>query len=261
MVYTSTSIKEIIGRLIRNIKLSDLSLADDMLEWIPEGLDKIGASPSMERCYSPIAIKDYTGKLPSGIQSLYAVIYEGSRLRYGHSIMDPRLDRATRDKEISNQFVFKLDVTSEFHINQGDYEQIRGLDLKGLDYSQHNREFYYIQMDHIKTSFKEDEVVGLYLKRPTDEEGYPLIPDIEWCKEALFWYLMRQMMLGGYKHPDHNINYMFCDTQFVRYARKARNRMNAKSVDREESILRATVRLVPPDNYYSQFHINAEQPL
>lgn len=110
---------------------------------------------------------------------------------------------------------------------------------------------YYIEKDRIKTSFKEGKVCLSYTGFATDADCYPLIPDDISYKEATFWYVYKQMLLGGVHDSSKNgIDYNFADQKWKYYCTQARNDAKYPDIDRYESFMNQWVRLVPRINVH-----------
>ena len=112
---------------------------------------------------------------------------------------------------------------------------------------------YIIDGDYIKTSFGDGKVCLSYMAFPTDSDFYPLIPDDISYKEAMFWYIYKQMLLGGFDKPTNKIDYAFADQKWQYYCTQARNAANFPDIDRYESFMNQWVRLVPDLNRHAVF--------
>lgn len=257
MVYKTVSCKEIIGRLLRRTRTTDSSYMDDLLEWIPEAMDKLKTRQQYFTCYKTLHIKNYSAKLPCGLVWLEAVSYNGFRLREGSSIVHPAsipsLEVGLTNATATTIFVPDTEVAIENHLDV----RISGTDLIALDTSS-NGQYYKIQLDYIQTSFEEGDIVIYYLKRPVDIEGYVLVPDNEDYKEAIFWYLKMMMIEAGYEDPIHQ--WKDCYELFYNvHGPRAITDISYPSVDTIESLKQSTSKLIPPQHYYDDFFINAEQ--
>lgn len=52
----------------------------------------------------------------------------------------------------------------------------------------------------IQTSFPTGDIKVHYYGIPTDDEGFPMIPDNAFITEAIGWFIMWKMLTSGYKH-------------------------------------------------------------
>ena len=113
-------------------------------------------------------------------------------------------------------------------------------------------DWYTIENGYIKTSFLTGELCISYMAFPTDVDCYPLVPDDISFREAIFWYIYKKLLLGGYielsKMQQNGIKYDFADEKWRYYCTQARNNANYPDIDRMESFMNQWVRLVPDLN-------------
>tara|TARA_R110002096_G_scaffold103907_3_gene228650 strand:+ start:434 stop:1405 length:972 start_codon:yes stop_codon:yes gene_type:complete len=110
---------------------------------------------------------------------------------------------------------------------------------------------YMVENDYIKTSFAEGTICMSYKALPTDADCYPLVPDDVSYREAMFWYIFKKMLLGGYDASKIGMNYMFADQQWKYYCTQARNAAVYPDIDRMENFMNQWVRLVPNINRHA----------
>jgi len=259
MIYSYISSEIIIADFLSKTKLTDSTYADDLLEWLKEGINllRLRHMTTPSHCYIPISSN--IGKLPCGLIYLDGIVYNGKRLRKGTSGIDTRVTDLLIKEPTKVQTYFATDTTDPAYQNIQDYKLVRGDDLKPV--TEINQTEYYITFpNHIQTSFKEGCVLVLYRSLPVDKEGYPLIPDEGNIKQALFWWLMAQITLSGYRHADPKMDYDYCEAKFTHYSIEGKGNMKYLSVDQRESLLRLTTNLIPPRGYYEKFFINGEEP-
>lgn len=225
MLYKSCSIQSVIARVIRNTRVQDSSFLYDMHEWIAEAMGLLKTSMSLDKAYADIKICFHKGKLPTGLMSIQAVEYKGKRLRMG----------------LSQKHYSKEDVTfsDAFHKSE---------EVHKLEEGEH---CYNIEMDYITTTIKEGCVRVHYLALPSDDDGYPLIPDNENYKEALYYYIRAKMIGAGFEDKVYREDVLLM--RFETYGRRAINEITYPSVDKMESILQRDLYFVPPPNYYDNF--------
>lgn len=258
MVYKTTSLKPVIARVIRGTGLTDMTYADDILEWIGEGLNRMMIRWRLEKTHKVLEIKNHSAKLPCGLVSIAAVIHNGRRLRKGTSSIDVRV-KSWRDVkgDIDSYFVTDTTIKAE-DLNAQNYQLLRGDNIKQVD-TQEGSPYYDLQYDHIKTSFCDGCVTICYTVSPVDKEGYPLVPDLEEARAALFWYVCSMLCFTGYKLPDASLDFKYCDAKATQYFRKAKNIIKNPSTDEKEAQVQLLNNLIPPSNYYQSFFIGGEQ--
>ena len=123
-----------------------------------------------------------------------------------------------------------------------------------------NADYYDLQYNYIKTPFEKGTIIIAYTKQPVDDEGYPLVPDIEEARAALFWYACMQIRITGYVFaiPEMN-NLTYLEERATKYIRKAKNIIKEQSEDEKESTKQLLNNLIPPSNYYETFFMGGEQ--
>ena len=101
-----------------------------------------------------------------------------------------------------------------------------------------------------------------YTALPTDDEGYPLIPDVAEYKEALYWYVMQKLIGTGFQHPviPMNLNGLdYCDAKYKEYAGRALGEIKMPDQDRMGKLRNSVTRLIPPFHFYEDFFQGSEQ--
>ena len=106
---------------------------------------------------------------------------------------------------------------------------------------------YLIENDYLKTSFSTGTLCMSYKAFPTDPDCYPLVPDDISYREAMFWYVYKKMLLGGFR-KDNGIQYDFADNKWKYYCSQARNSAVFPDIDQMESFMNQWVRLIPSIN-------------
>tara|TARA_R110002012_G_scaffold168765_1_gene332339 strand:+ start:429 stop:1364 length:936 start_codon:yes stop_codon:yes gene_type:complete len=118
---------------------------------------------------------------------------------------------------------------------------------------------YIIDGDYIKTSFLTGKICLSYMAFPTDDDCYPMVPDEVSFKEAMFWYIYKKLLLGGFDKPNNKIDYNFADQKWQKYCSQARNAANYPDIDKYESFMNQWVRLVPNLNRHAAFFENLNE--
>jgi hypothetical protein len=115
------------------------------------------------------------------------------------------------------------------------------------------KDSYIIDYNYIKTSFASGQVCLSYTAFPVDEDCFPLVPDDISYKEAMFWYIFKQLLLGGYDKPNNKIDYNYADQKWMKYCSQARANANFPDIDKMQSFMDQWVRMVPDVNAHSLF--------
>jgi hypothetical protein len=111
---------------------------------------------------------------------------------------------------------------------------------------------FSIDFPYINTSYRDGELTLEYLAFPIDSEGFPLIPDNPYVREALFWYVLAKMIMGGYTHSDPTFNYLYARDQWKEYCHKAKTHYRMpQSINDMEQLKTSWLRLIPRIHEYT----------
>ncbi len=255
-VYRTVSSKEVIGRFLRRTRITDSSFIDDIWEWLPEAMDKLKTRNQLDPKWAELTVVNHCVKLPCGLYSLDAVVYNGNRLREGSSVASvhnmPSLN-TNFNSAVTSVYEPDTNITIENHLDV----RVSGSDLQLATQFDHS-EYYKLQLDYIQTSFEEGTIVVYFLKRPIDEQGYVLIPDNEDYKEALYWYLRMMVIEAGWEDPLFTWDKCY-DLFYNIHGPRAITDISYPSVDTIERIKQSTTRLIPAQHFYEDFFTNSEQ--
>lgn len=262
MIYQTTSVQEVIARVIRNTRLQDGSYLVDMNEWIPEAMGYMKTKVAMVGRYQDIVIKYHKGRLPCGCNTLNAIQYGNCRLSYfrGAKTADSQLCPPITESADSVYPGIPVDGVTTF----GSHIVKRGAEDDGITVSYyetnlavvndmpfHGEHWYYTELDHINTSFESGTIRTFFMSIPLDDDGMPMIPDDELYKEALYWYVRSKMIGAGF--TDKQFTEQTCYDRFQSYAEKAMSRIRYPSVDQQAGKVARMTRLVMPVDYWSSF--------
>ncbi len=275
MVYRLTSSKAIVRKIMRDLKPPGDNWIDDSIEWIGEALEHIGATPQLVQKGKVLNVVDYKVLLPSDLYYINQVAI--------NNVISPTITNELTEL-VAQLAALNAQVVSDPNDKIAYNYQLREINarigvlenlylaadntLSPLQYGTSTfpagihcdncvnqfikcKETYIVDGGYIKTSFKEGPICLSYTAFPLDEDCYPMVPDDISYKEAMFWYVYKQMMLGGYVPSMNGIDYNFADQKWRYYCTQARNAANYPSIDKYESFLNQWVRLVPNINRHS----------
>tara|TARA_R110002096_G_scaffold704_2_gene4036 strand:- start:36016 stop:36891 length:876 start_codon:yes stop_codon:yes gene_type:complete len=271
-LYKNVSSLTIIRKVMRDLKPTNDNWTDDAIEWIGEALEHIGASPQLETKNCVCTVKEYKTSLPADLYYINQV-----SINAGVSVSTTtELDEVLAKIEIINEQLadnpnqdlsYELrDLNTRVSILSGVYfSDSNNNNLKMLSYGRPTfrkdihalgcdnefsdfSESYVIENNLIKTSFKDGKVCLSYTAFPLDENCYPLVPDDISFREAMFWYIYKKMLLGGYMPNVNGMTYQVAEQQWKYYCTQARNAANFPDIAGYESFLNQWVRLIPNIN-------------
>lgn len=190
----------------------------DAIEWAGEAIELIGSPIQLLDKHECLEIEEYKAKLPCELHLLMGVRIKGSgiSLRYSTDLYHSAL------------------VCQD--INHGCTSDIT----------------YTINDDYIFTTFEEGDLEIVYKAIPTDDEGFPLVPDdIKFVKavksyieERIFWKGLLTGKVQNYVHQKADIERDW-------YIGAAQNRGNMPSPDMMESLKNNWIRLIKKIDQHS----------
>lgn len=193
MVYNNISSKYILAKIYRDLGLDDSNYILDMIEWFGEALDFIGAASQLELKNEILTISDFKAPIPVNF-----VILNQLKL-----------------KKDDDWRLISYNPSNFFSI----YDNSDNLTIR-------TEESFSINPNFFVFTEETGEVLVSYEAIQTDEEGFPLVPDNQYFKDALFWYCYKKMMLRGHKPKVAELNYEYADSKWRFYCTAARNQAN-----------------------------------
>jgi hypothetical protein len=269
MIYKNISSFTIIRKVMRDLKPTNDNWTDDAVEWIGEALEHIGASPQLETKNTVLTVKDYKTPLPGDLYYVNQVAINAGVSPNVTTELDAVLAQievindqlaANPNQDLSYELRdlnTRVAILSGIYFSDNDNNNLKmlsygrptfrkdihalGCDNEFSDFS----ESYVIENNLIKTSFKDGKVCLSYTAFPLDEHCYPLVPDDISFREAMFWYIYKKMLLGGYMPNANGMTYQVAEEQWKYYCTQARNAANFPDIAGYESFLNQWVRLIP----------------
>jgi hypothetical protein len=110
---------------------------------------------------------------------------------------------------------------------------------------------YYTELDYINTSFCDGKIRVYYNEIPIDKDGFPLIPDNQNYKQALYWYVRGMMIGAGFTDPV--FSYDQCEARCERHMARAMGEITYPSVDQAMASMEASNRLIFNDGAFDNF--------
>lgn len=218
MITGYKSIKTIMAGLYRDLGYNTEINFGDIIEWISEALMMIGAYSQFTEESKCVEICNYESQLPCGFYKVIEVNYNGSPIRW------------------ENNSLISL------YGCQG---------CKVPTCCTH--EYFFISESHIKTSFKEGKLCMTYLAIPSDEDGYPLIPDDVYFDKALkayCTYMLDRIEFRKGKLPE--AAYRDSEKDHYFYINSARGAANMPNLQQLERLKNVWVRMLPQQNEFNK---------
>lgn len=228
-VFNTVSCRMVLAKIARDYRPKDDGWVLDCVEWMAEALGLIGAYTQYARKTKDLVIEDHKARLPSDLVQIEQVGY-----------MDPTLSSTEQ-------------VPSE-PLRYAGSTMYRGMHSLGAGALVGNAaKTYTLSPPYIHTEMEQGFVRVSYLGTPVDEDGWPLIPDEPNFHQALSFYCLRQMMLGGFKPALEDLRFEVVDRLWQRYCGQARDSATFPSLDQMEALKRSWVSLVTDSDKYTTF--------
>lgn len=262
MVINWVTSGQIMARVVRNTRLSDDTYLEDIPDWIGEAILKLRTRYSLELKCKDLPVNMCQVKMPCGVESLAAVLYEGKRILPSVSdgpLVSTEKPKGTTSFDNAYQSILyapctphNLDETSVN--NWPEYVKSSSL-VESCEVHPSIR--YRVNYNKLEIGANYGTVTLYYWSIPKDDLGFPMIPDHEDYKTAIYWYVRSMMIGAGY--PDKVFNFQYCDQKWEILANRAINDINYPTVDEVEESLILNNRLVDIGTGWSSFFTTASE--
>lgn len=290
MVYNTISTRHVLTKILRDLDIQEENTRlTDFIEWIGEGLTKIGAVKALKTKVTGkdtiplLELTDYQVALPSDLFKILGVAYSSSEdgvftpLRYGTGTYDSSGGEATASSgDITLPTTDIIDLTMDIY----DLSYSEALELlttdpitaqkmsmlliedklptvqqqtnPTLDYT------YVVNSSYIKTNIKDGYIMLAYAAMETDDDGYPIIPDDPSFSEALYWYVVMKYMypkwlLGTVR----DLQYFEARRSWNFYRKQAYAVAMMPNADGLESLKNQSLKLYPEVGEFNNFFSTA----
>jgi len=250
MIYNLVSCKVVIAKIFADLNLDeDTHRVADMVEWIGEGMKKIGSFPQLvtkvagKEDEPMLVVENYQAKLPADLHEINQVTYSTSSptgpfypMRY-----------ATGSYSFNNEVTLPYGTTSQQITNKDQINSQNGTTFT----SDH---MYNIVGGWIKTNHKEGYLLVSYQAIPVDADGYPMIPKDESFFEALYWYVNMKLTYPEWKAGKvRDAIYYDTKSSWNYYRKQAYANAMMPNTDQLEAIKNTWLRLIPEINENQTF--------
>lgn len=302
MIYKTVSIKRVISKVFTDLDLQEgTHRISDMIEWAGEALEKIGAFPSFinKVCGKDglplLTVSNYQSRLPSDFYRLiqvsfaynengpfYPMRYATGSFDFGNvmtsstvgnseDVQHPESALVSLAMDLYNlsysEALAKLnsEPNTRSLINSlvSQYINLRSSDGYGDNMNQTDDITYTIVNSYIKTNKASGYLMVAYQAIPTDNEGYPLIPDDASFMEAIYWYIVMKLLYPQWKQGSiRDAVYYDARRSWNYYCKQAYGNALMPNKDQLESIKNTWLRLIPEiDEHSSGFSTLGQQQI
>lgn len=239
MIYGSTSIKTIIAKVYRDLQLKHEDIWQNCIEWGAECIEFIGAFDQfIKKEGFGLEVKNFRAPLPCDLYQLIQISKGSIPLIY----LTGSFDQAYHDPDDKN-------LKTPLATNNNTFLNYRN---KRID----SRHGYVINGDYIVTNFSTGKIDLSYMAHATDDDGFPLVPDDIYYKDALYKYIVMKLSypkwIGSQQGMD-TTKYKLIEKDANDAIGAAAGEMNYPGIDKLESIKRGWLALVPNINAHSDF--------
>ena len=283
MIYKTTSIKRVIAKVFTDLDLQEGEhRISDMIEWAGEALEKIGAFPSFVNKVTgkdgnPIlTVGNYQCKLPCDFHSViqvsfaetetgpfYPMRYATGSFDYGSTLNSDTItyDNIYPETQLVTLAMTLYSLSYQAALAKINSEPITRSNLNGIlnqmsssstsmeteTYIDTTTDYtYLISSNYIKTNQEAGYIMMAYQAIPTDNDGYPLIPDNAGFIEAIYWYIVMKLYYPQWKQGSvRDAVYYDARRSWNYYCKQAYGNALTPNLDQLESIKNSWIRLVP----------------
>lgn len=288
------SSKAVLAKIIADLDLKEDEIRiTDVLEWIGEAMEKIGAVQQLEHKVANIQVVDYQAKLPCDLYRLNQVAFSfengcgwlpmrkvtnsfgvykkcgecNPKMLIKDNALIPlvkNIFNVNTDKEaidILNEDV-NVKQTLSALVNQYTIPSNNGRLIIGNPATFNTSLQYSTKPGYITVNVPCGWLKISYHAIITDEDSMPMIPDIPSYFEAIFWYVAMKMSYPKYLKGQLNQNiYYDMRNSWNFYRRQAYAEAMMPTVDELKSIQNTWDRLYPENDEHCTFfeHLGDEQ--
>lgn len=191
----------VVSRVMRNMKGVGADYMEDIKEWIAEAIGKMKTPYTVSITPNRIQVRNHRAKLPCKIQGLVLVEHRGCRL----TIMEQGGQSHHHHRDSAGSNIFKSIVP--IYTSSGDLTDVNdgrskyprdlvvSLDRLEIDW----KNWYRINGPYLETNIEQGELMVWTAGMPKDQNGFPLVPEVEEYEEAIYRYIRMMLIEAGYE--------------------------------------------------------------
>lgn len=235
------SVKNIIAKVYQDLQIGSEVSTGAIIEWSAEVLNKINVYSQLDPRYACIKVENYKAEIPCDLVYLNYIGKDGIQLT-----------------KSSGGDIFNFIDTSDpkpYAYNERKMTNIPF--VNGMNHRNKLGEQFIFENGWIKTSFKEGSLYIQYQAMPMDEDGFPLIPDHESFRDAIFWYIAHKIFYIRSISEDRFWRfYKDADEKWRYYVNQSGAEAMMPDLSTLENLKRNYISMIPKINSYSQFFSN-----
>jgi len=236
------SLKNIIAKVYRDLKLKEEEDFIDFFEWGAEALEQIGVFEQLETKGLCIPINFYKAELPCDLVYLNYISYDNKNLLPSSNLQGPVIT-----DDVSNTEYTGLSLPD--HVARFDTPAYVGGISQGTPINS-----YTISNGYIKVGVQDGDLHISYQAMPTDEEGYPLVPDDVSFREAVYRYIVYKHLYPKYVRGEVSDRVIAdAENKWLWYCGQAGAKAQMPSLAGLESMARSYLSLKPNVQQFKNF--------
>lgn len=288
MIYKLTSVKRVIAKVFADLDLKEGDhRITDMIEWAGEALLRIGAFPQFINKVTGkdgvpfLEVFNYQAKLPNDFHSIiqvsfsenvsgpyYPMTYGTGSFEHGKTLNTPSSIQAAFPESsyvTLAMSLYSMDYAAALtyiNTNPGIYDTLTimlnrmypsaGVGLESDFVTSEDAYKYTVINNYIKTNIQTGYIMMAYQAIPTDNEGYPMIPDDIDFLEAIYWYITMKLLYPEWKLGRVRDEVYYDARRSWNFnCKKAYGNAMMPNVDQLEAIKNQWLRLVPEINEHA----------
>ena len=233
------SVQNVISKAYRDLGYSDQINLNDAVEWAGEAIELIGSPGTLKEKVTTIEIKSYKAKLPLDLHQIQTT--HGKSGTVNADCLD--------DEQGFVAMRYSTDAMHHFYC------------ANSKDRFCSSTFTYKVNDDYLFTNYEEGAIRMSYWAIPTDEVGFPLIPDQIKFREAVAghikWKLGFQLMMRGAINQQA---YQILERDRDWYIGAAQTAGQMPGIDMLESLKNNFIRLIPKINQHADAFRSAGDP-
>lgn len=253
MTYELVSSKQLIGKILRDTRITEAAYINDIKEWLGELLRKVSGTRQLQFMTKVSKVCFNKTRVPYGIMVLDGISYNGNRLPFRN------IDAIPHGAATVTQGYLQFNTEAEVETPlQPDAYKDAWTYITTVD----TGNWYSLEPGYIVTSMRDADIKIFYRTMPHDGEGLPMFPDNPDLHEAAYWFARHKLIGTGWLDPVYGRDDRICFERYNQYLGSAASSMDNVTPDMDLSIAEDFNRFYPDTDKWGSFDtIRSQQEL
>jgi hypothetical protein len=222
-----------IQEVITTFKFNDSAWLPHAITWGFEALKAMRCQYLVKSLSKKIVVNNYVYTLPEAFIGMRGVELENG-------------NRLTLDPDVT--ITHETPDSNVFYITAPDIVTVNPTPETFATYDNNSRRVdlglaYNIDGNDLILNTKTASVIIHYNAWHVDKNNILLVPDLYSVRQAIYWYIVKNLLIAGYTNPV--INYQHADEKLTLSIRDAKRALKAPNFDEAMTAMTTFVRLVP----------------